>query len=127
MPKEWTHIGQSAEAFNEVSGGGLENSGFHWLADKVGYGPGNEANLGARKDPVPPSGTTLYESYVNYAESHGIEPIPFNNFAAVLEDSIRSLGYRDVVLKRRAHGIVLVGLVLGNSGEPTYHSRVLCE
>lgn len=71
MPAERARIGQSVEAINELSGGGLDSSGvMEWLFKEVKYSPSSEINLGAKKIPLPGG---LYESYMMYAEAHGIE------------------------------------------------------
>lgn len=75
MPAERARIGQSVggEAINELSGGGLDSSGvMEWLFKEVKYSPSSEINLGAKKIPLPGG---LYESYMMYAEAHGIESV----------------------------------------------------
>ena len=100
MPAERARIGHSVEAINKLSGGGLDSSGImEWLFAEVLYNPDSEMALGAKKIPLPGG---LYESYTNYAESHGIEPASYYSFGDLLDDSVRSLGYRDISTKRRA-------------------------
>lgn len=120
MPAERSRIGQSVEAINELSGGGLDSSGvLEWLFAKVRYNPAGEIPLGAKKIPLPGG---LYESYVQYAEAHGIEPVSYCSFGDVLDDSVRSLGYRDIVTKRRAQGRIVIGVHLFY-GEPIRRSK----
>lgn len=112
MPAERARIGQSVEAINELSGGGVDSSGvMEWLFAMVLYNPASEMPLGAKKIPMPGG---LYESYVIFAESNGIEPASYCSFGDLLEDSVRSLGYSDIVTKRRTQGRVVVGVSLAH-------------
>jgi hypothetical protein len=47
-----------------------------------------------------------------------IEPLTYILFGDMLEDSIRSKGYRDVIAKGRAQGLVVIGLTLDETGAP---------
>ena len=112
MPAERAQIGQSVEAINELSGGGQDSSGvMEWLFAEVLYNPASEVPLGAKKVPMPGG---LYESYAIYAESHGIEPASYCSFGDLLEDSVRSLGYSDIMTRRRTQGRVVVGVSLAH-------------
>lgn len=62
-------------------------------------------------------------SYISYVEDQGIEPIPFNQFGDILDDFLRSQGYRDIVRKRRAYGRVVIGLILGY-GQPIRRNKI---
>lgn len=121
MPPEKTRIGHSVEALNELTGGGADCSGLiEWVTKKVRYCPGSKIPLGAKKVPLPGS---LYEDYTLYANANGIEPFPFNKFGEALDDVIRSQGYRDVLIKRRALGRIVQGLSL-SEGEPIRKNKV---
>ena len=121
MPPDKTRIGHSVEALNELTGGGADCSGLiEWVNKNVRYMPGNEIALMAKKVPLPGS---LYEDYLPYVDAHGIEPIPFNQFGDALDDVIRSQGYRDILIKRRAVGRVVQGNDLGH-GEPIKKNRI---
>lgn len=112
MPAERARIGQCVEAINELSGGGQDASGvLEWLFAKVRYNQASELPLGAKRVPLPGG---LYESYIAYTEMNGIEPVSYYSFGDALDDSVRSLGYRDIVTKRRAQGRVIVGVSLAH-------------
>lgn len=90
MPVEKTCIGQGAEALDELSGGGIDLSRvMEWVLAKVRYCPGNELSLGAKK--VPARGS-LYESYMEYVDSYGIEPLAYTSFGDALDDFARVQG-----------------------------------
>lgn len=75
--------------------------------------------LGAKKVPLAGS---LYDSYMQYAGAQGIEPVSYRSFGDVLDDSVRSLGYREIVTKRGAQGRVVMGINLAY-GEPIRRSK----
>lgn len=84
MPAEWSRIGQEVEEVNDIGGNLLDPSGMlGWIDAKVRHLPGHELPLGAKKAPPP---GYLYESYVGYAESHGLDPPGYCSFGDVLED-----------------------------------------